>query len=675
MSAHTTCIHIFCAVPHTCSKELLINTIRPFTNQLILQKLLISHELCFRFSNETNIILNLWVNQNKVAEVYQITNDYFTIRLADTNNNLPLSWSIHLLHPSKARYDNITPLVAALQHDFSLMLASDALSDDAVDEAASVTLAFYLHLAWIKQMTGNQPSALPLVKKLYEAPLQTGGEDLLHKKFAANKKELTEIFDEVINEVQNGQPGEHWLQNWRELCNRVISEKKQAGHDVISLKAEDTYIPLIIDRQLDITGNRKSLLYYFITNVLPSAYTDVIKTGDKNSNSRTPNPARQLWIEYLHKLAAPVLTNLAHGTLKQNMPVEISNTSDDVRSRGEVTYLEAFGRTLSGIAPWLNCNGGGEEEQTLRNQYRALALQALQTATNKNSSDYLGWNIAGQSLVDASYIALALIRCPWLWHNLDNNGKTAVRNALISTRSIVPVYTTWILFPGMIEAFFCKYGLPYDELRIEYGIREFSEHWYAGDGMFCDGMDFHMDYYNSIVIHPFLANILEAVGARHNFYKGFTERLHILNKRYAEILERHINPDGSFPPFGRSLSYRGGVFHHLADMALRRQLPGSLPPAQIRCALTAVLNKTFAPENSFTKDGWLNIGLYGLQPGLADFYITTGSLYMSANIFLPLGLEETAPFWSDRDMPWTSVKIWEGKDFPADSPLAPLNTI
>lgn len=671
MSAHTTCIHIFCAVPHNSGKELLINTIRPFTSQLILQRLLISHELCFRFSNETNIILNIWVEQTAVAEVYQIANDYFTKRLADTNNKLPLSWSIHLLHPSKVRYDNITPLVAGIQHDLSLMLASDALSGDSVDETASVTLAFYLHLAWIKQMTSDQSSALPVVKKLYEAPLQTDGDDLLHKKFAANKKELTEIFDEVMNEVQDGQPGEHWLQSWRELCNRVISEKKQAGHDVITLKAEDTHIPMIIDRQLNITGTRKSLLYYFLANVLPSSDSTVIATGIANNNGNAPNPVRQLWLGYLHQLAAPVLTNLANGTLKQNMPVKISDTSDDMRSRSEVAYLEAFGRTLSGIAPWLNGNGGSEQEQILRNRYRTLALQALQTATDKNAKDYLGWNIAGQSLVDASYIALALIRCPWLWHNLDNNAKTAVRNALISTRSIVPVYTNWILFPAMIEAFFCKYGLPYDGLRIEYGIREFSEHWYAGDGMFNDGMNFHMDYYNSIVIHPFLANILEAVGSRHNAYKGFTERLHILNNRYAEILERHINPDGSFPPIGRSLSYRGGVFHHLADIALRRQLPGSLPPAQIRSALTAVMNKTFAPENTFTEDGWLNIGLHGHQVSLADFYITTGSLYMSANIFLPLGLEETAPFWSDRDMAWTSVKIWEGKDFPADRPLDP----
>jgi len=61
----------------------------------------------------------------------------------------------------------------------------------------------------------------------------------------------------------------------------------------------------------------------------------------------------------------------------------------------------------------------------------------------------------------------------------------------------------------MIEAFFCKYDLGYDPVRIEYAVREFSQHWYTGDGMYSDGMTFHFDYYNSIVIHPNLSTILE----------------------------------------------------------------------------------------------------------------------------------------------------------------------
>jgi hypothetical protein len=172
------------------------------------------------------------------------------------------------------------------------------------------------------------------------------------------------------------------------------------------------------------------------------------------------------------------------------------------------------------------------------------------------------------------------------------------------------------------------------------------------------------------VIQPFLATILSIVNQKRNTYASFTERLNAITKRYAEIQERSINTDGSFPVIGRSIAYRGGAFHHLADMALRKQLPSSLPPAQVRSALTAVIKKTLEPPSTFTKDGWLNIGLYGYQPDLAEQYINTGSVYLCTAVFLPLGLPETDEFWSTPSMLWTAVKVWSGQNAtPADHAL------
>jgi hypothetical protein len=271
-----------------------------------------------------------------------------------------------------------------------------------------------------------------------------------------------------------------------------------------------------------------------------------------------------------------------------------------------------------------------------------------------------------QPLVDASFFALALNRCPWLWQNMGENVRTNIISALEKSRSTVPVYSNWILFTGMIEAFFCKYNLPYDAVRIEYGIREFAQHWYVGDGMFSDGMNFTLDYYNSYVIQPYLGNILDAVGTRDQSFNWYLPKLEKIAARYAELQERSVNADGSFPVYGRSIVYRGGAFHQLADLALKRRLPSSLQSAQVRCALTAVIKKTYDAPDTFTKDGWLNIGLCGHQPALADFYITTGSLYLCTVIFLPLGLPADDPFWINPDIPWTAKKIWNGTDLPAD---------
>jgi hypothetical protein len=374
---------------------------------------------------------------------------------------------------------------------------------------------------------------------------------------------------------------------------------------------------------------------------------------------------REKWLKYMDKVARPVLSNLAEDKLRENMPVVLSPGIDNPMARTECAYLEAFARTLCGISPWLNIEGGSEFETNLRNQYREWAIMCVTNAVDTSKNDYMLWS-GYQPLVDASFFALAIIRCPWLWENLDVNVQQNVVNALLKTRSTIPVYTNWILFSSMIEAFFCKYGFEYDKVRIEYGIREFSQHWYVGDGLFSDGMHFSLDYYNSYVIQPYILDILEAVNQKDKSFAWFSADMDKIAARYAEIQERSINTDGSFPIYGRSIVYRGGAFHHLANMALQRQLPTSLSPEQIRCALTAVIQKTLDASNTFTEKGWLNIGLYGLQPNLADFYINTGSLYLCSTIFLPLGLPSDDPFWTNNNADWTSKKIWEGKDTKGD---------
>ncbi|RWY54363.1 DUF2264 domain-containing protein [Mucilaginibacter gilvus] len=379
-------------------------------------------------------------------------------------------------------------------------------------------------------------------------------------------------------------------------------------------------------------------------------------------------PVRKVWLNYLDKVARPVLSNLADDQLKLKIQMELSDRIDNKESRTKAGYLEAFGRTLSGIAPWLQAEGGDAEEVKLRNQYREWTLKAIANAVNPQAKDYMQWN-GGQPLVDASFVALGLIRSPWLWEHLDGKVKLQVVDALKITRNTVPVYSNWILFSGMIEAFFCKYDLGYDPVRVEYAVREFTQHWYVGDGMYSDGMEFHFDYYNSIVIHPNLSTILDVVNQKIKKYGAEQAREVIIGQRYAEILERLINTDGSFPATGRSIVYRGGLFTHLADVAYKKQLPAKLLPAQVRGALTALIQKTLGAPQTFNDAGWLNIGLYGKQPGLADFYITTGSLYICADIFLPLGLPDTDEFWSSSDAPWTSVKIWSGQDVPADHAL------
>jgi hypothetical protein len=90
-----------------------------------------------------------------------------------------------------------------------------------------------------------------------------------------------------------------------------------------------------------------------------------------------------------------------------------------------------------------------------------------------------------------------------------------------------------------------------------------------------------------------------------------------------------------------------------------------LKPAQVRCALTAVIKKTLESPSTYN-NGWLTIGLYGSQPDLADFYNNQESLYIATNIFLPLGRPASDQNGSDAPEKWSAQKIWSGEDFPHD---------
>src|SRR6516225_6256725 len=80
---------------------------------------------------------------------------------------------------------------------------------------------------------------------------------------------------------------------------------------------------------------------------------------------------RAYWVRTMAKIAEPVLANLAVGTLKRNMPVEC--VTGNVADRRKYTHLEALGRLLAGIAPWLEADLDAGAERDLQQQYRALA--------------------------------------------------------------------------------------------------------------------------------------------------------------------------------------------------------------------------------------------------------------------------------------------------------------
>lgn len=377
--------------------------------------------------------------------------------------------------------------------------------------------------------------------------------------------------------------------------------------------------------------------------------------------------SRAQWVELLDRVARPVISGAADGRLQQVMPVEAA--PGHVEERRKVTHLEAVGRTLSGIAPWLEHGADSGEEGRLRARYVEWARAAIASGVDPKSPGWLRFGEERQTIVDAAFLALGLHRAPKsLRDSLPKSVKVQLADAMRATHKQSPPMNNWLLFAAMVEVLLFELGEDWDRQRVDFALKKMSE-WYVGDGVYGDGKHYHADYYDSYVMHPFLLAVLEAVGNQDAAWKAMIPTEHERAVRYAAIQERTIAPDGSFAPIGRSLAYRCGAFHLLADAAYRKIVPGSVTPEQVRCGLSAVIARTLKAPGTFDSSGWLQIGLCGHQPSIGETYISTGSLYLCTDAFLPLGLDENDAFWSGADAPWSGKKAWSGVDLPTDHAL------
>lgn len=411
-------------------------------------------------------------------------------------------------------------------------------------------------------------------------------------------------------------------------------------------------------------NRHRILLLLMAILLIPSQ--DILANKKKQVKEPTD---RELWSGVLYQMAAPVLSNMSEGKLRQNMLVELSPTWDGRDKR--VTYMECFGRLMAGLAPWLSLPDDETAEGKQRKQLRDWALKSYAQAVDPAGSDYLLWRKEGQPLVDAAYVAESFLRgYDALWVPLDSLTKQRYITEFTQLRRVDPPYTNWLLFSSTVECFLKKAGAKEDNYRITSALRKIEE-WYTGDGWYSDGPEFAFDYYNSFVLHPMYFECIEVMtdsGTKNgwNVHKGNYAKALKRMQRFGMILERFISPEGTFPVFGRSITYRTATLQPLALLAWRQQLPKELTNGQVRAAMSAVIQRMFGDNRNFNEKGFLTLGFNGKQPNISDWYTNNGSLYMASLAFLPLGLPAEHPFWTDAPQPWTSKKAWGGEEFPKD---------
>lgn len=349
------------------------------------------------------------------------------------------------------------------------------------------------------------------------------------------------------------------------------------------------------------------------------------------------------WLQLLEQMMTPLLENGAEGQLKKAFP--IFSSVEKNFSRNKFSLLEVSARSLAGIAPWLALENLDGLEKKLQLHFRPKAQILVESIVDPESPDYANFSEGDQPLVDSAFLVQSLVRAPKiLWLDLPMGTKRNLVIALNRVRAIPPKDNNWILFSALIEAFFCRLGLAFDQSRIDHALGKFDQ-WYLGDGFYSDGPEFHLDYYNSIVIHPMILDIL-LLTRQNKRWANFETSMLKRAQRYCVVLEKLIFSDGRLPLVGRSLTYRTGLLHVLGHLALYNLLPVSLPPQKVRSSMSAVLQRCMSYEGNYDNDGWLTVGYYGHQPELAENYISRGSLYAAALVFLPLGIHPEKSFWN-----------------------------
>jgi len=304
-----------------------------------------------------------------------------------------------------------------------------------------------------------------------------------------------------------------------------------------------------------------------------------------------------------------------------------------------IADLECFARIFAGTSPWLSLNN---DKLQILSKFDQLVL-----ADNVFTKE--------QSIVECAYICYGfLITKNVLWKKLTENTRLQFVTILRSVRKLMKHYHTkynWYLFHGIIEAFLKSINQVYDDVLIG-NMADAVEKWYCGDGFYKDGeKGFRMDYYNSYVIHPFYIEILKV------YNPTMVEKAFERCIRYTEFLERIVSPDGSYPPLGRSITYRFGAFHALSYCIYNQRISTQHTYPQIERLLTNVL-KRIITSSIFNADGILELGFTGSQPEIADSYSTWGSCYLTTLGFLPLGLDKTHEFWLESSQLYSQELAW-----------------
>ncbi|MGH0052615.1 MAG: DUF2264 domain-containing protein [Sphaerochaetaceae bacterium] len=330
------------------------------------------------------------------------------------------------------------------------------------------------------------------------------------------------------------------------------------------------------------------------------------------------------------QVLGPLRSHYSKGKARLNLGVTGAMFNDSC------AQLEAFGRALTGLAPFL-CGGGKDQE------LEQIYVQGLQSGTDPDNTEYWGDSFEkfDQRFCEMVSISVALLLIPQkLWEPLPAKAKKNLFTWLEHINHYELPENNWQFFRIMTNAALQKLGGPYDAQAMATSL-DCIDSLYIGDGWYRDGILMNTkDYYNSFAFHFFgliYAAMMQEEDAMHCTI--FKERAMQFGLQFIYFFDN----TGEAVPFGRSLTLRFAQSAFWSACLFAGIAP--IPVTVMKGILSRHLQKWMSAP-IFDNGGVLSIGYKYPNLIMAEIYNAPGTALWALNAFLFLALDDNDPFWS-----------------------------
>lgn len=317
--------------------------------------------------------------------------------------------------------------------------------------------------------------------------------------------------------------------------------------------------------------------------------------------------------------------------LKKQAPGLLKIGTSGALYKEKTRQAEGFLRLLWGLGPYY-----AERESDADFE---LIMAGIKAGVNPQHPSYWGEvTDYDQLLVEMAPLAVFLTLNQSKLLGLSNQEKADLVNWLEQINTHEPAPNNWLFFRVLVnvaleKCFSIKHRAQIDEDLLK------IESFYLGNGWYCDGKPYRMDYYVSFAIHYY--SLIYAV----LFAAEDPARSALFKKRgatFAESFQHWFDKDGRGLPFGRSLTYRFAQSSFWSAMIFAEVK--AYPLEMSKYHLTKNLEH-WLKQDIFSEEGFLKIGYYYENLNMAEEYNAPGSPYWALKAFLALGLAKAHPIW------------------------------